>query len=173
MTVERNALRDTLRFWSSGVTVVATTAADQERNYAGMTVSAFNSVSLEPPQILVCLAKDTTTANTLLRSQVFSVSMLSGDQAALSDRFAGRVDLPANGDRFDGVPITTAVTGAPILQEALAWLDCRVAAIHDGGSHWIVVGGVVASGHKDAPPPPPLVYFNRAYYALTPEQDRT
>ncbi len=170
MAVERNAMRDTLRFWSSGVTVVATTAATQELNYAGMTVSAFTSVSLEPPLILVCLAKNTTTANTVLQSQVFSVSLLSGEQAHLSERFAGRVALPEHGDRFDGIAVQTAVTGAPILGDALAWLDCRVQTVHDGGTHWIVLGEVVATGHQDDATPP-LVYFNRGYYALADEPE--
>lgn len=170
MAVERNTMRDTLRFWSSGVAVVATTT--QELTYAGMTVSAFNSVSLEPPVILVCLAKNTTTTNALLQSKFFSVSFLSGDQAYLSERFAGRIELPAHSNRFDGVAIATAVTGAPILQDALAWLDCRLQTAYDAVTHWIVTGEVVATGHKDDPAPP-LVYFNRGYYALTPEHEST
>lgn len=172
MPVERNTLRDTLRFWSSGVSVVATTAKNARGlKYAGMTVSAFNSLSLEPPLILICLAKETTTTNAILDSRLFSVSILGGDQAYLGDRFAGRIDLPANGDRFDGIPVETAVTGAPILRDALAWLDCRVHTLHDGSTHWIIIGEVVATGHKDEAISP-LIYFNRAYSALTPESER-
>jgi flavin reductase (DIM6/NTAB) family NADH-FMN oxidoreductase RutF len=170
MAVQSNSLRDTLRFWGSGVSVVATIAGD-EHKAAGMTVSAFNSLSLEPPLILVSLAKGTTTTDALLKSGVFSVSILSGDQAELSDRFAGRTALPAHADRFDGVPTITAVTGSPILQDALAWLDCRVHQLHDGSTHWIVIGEVLAAGHKDAALSP-LIYFNRAYYDLFPEAER-
>src|SRR5436309_499480 len=99
MAVDRNSLRDSLRFWSSGVSIVATTADDGRGfDYAGMTVSAFNSLSLDPPQVLVCVAKNTTTTECLRRSGIFSISMLSADQAYLSDRFAGRIDLPTNAD---------------------------------------------------------------------------
>jgi len=172
MAVEPNTMRDTLRFWSSGVAVVATLADADRLTYAGMTVSTFNSLSLDPPLVLICLAKDSTTTESLLASKVFSVSMLGGDQAALSERFAGRRPLAAGADRFDGVAVRTAVTGAPVLREALAWLDCRVHTVHDGSTHWIVIGEVVATGHKDEAVPP-LVYFNRAYYALAPEQERS
>jgi flavin reductase (DIM6/NTAB) family NADH-FMN oxidoreductase RutF len=176
MNVDPKTMRDTLRFWSSGVSIVSTTDSgkgerDQQLRYAGMTVSAFNSLSLEPPLILICLTKETTTANLILESRIFSVSMLGGDQAYLSDRFAGRIPLPNHEDRFDGVAIFTAETGAPMLQDALAWLDCRVQTIHDGSTHWIVIGEVVATGYKDETLPP-LIYFNRAYYALAPEHER-
>lgn len=173
MAVDRNTMRDTLRFWGSGVAVVATMAdAAHEFPYAGMTVSAFNSLSLEPPLILVCIAKNTTTSDCLLRHRVFGVSILGGDQEYLSDRFAGRIDLPTHGDRFEGVAVETAVTGAPVLSDALAWLDCRVQSIHDGSTHWIVCGEVVATSHKDDAVSP-LIYFNRAYFTLTPESEHS
>ncbi len=173
MAVDRNTMRDTLRFWGSGVTVVAT-LADETRDfpYAGMTVSAFTSLSLEPPMILVCLNKNTTTSECVLKRRFFSVSILGGDQAALGDRFAGRVDLPSHGDRFGGVPVHTAETGAPILNDSLAWIDCRVQTVYDGSTHWIVCGEVVAAGHKETDLSP-LIYFNRAYFDLTPEGERS
>ncbi len=70
------------------------------------------------------------------------------------------------------MPITTAVTGAPILRDALAWLDCRVTAVHDGSTHWIVVGAVAAAGYSDEDAVP-LIHFNRAYHVLTPEGERS
>lgn len=165
-------MRDTLRFWSSGVAVVSTLAQTPEHPYAAMTISAFNSVSLEPPQILISIAKTSMTTGYLLQAGVFAVSILDGDQSELADRFAGRIPLPANADRFNGVPVRTEITGAPVLRDALAWLDCRVHAVHDGGTHWIVIGEVAATGHRDDNTAP-LVYFNRAYYAVTPEQELT
>ena len=172
MAVDRSAMRDTLRFWGSGVTVVATLADDtHEFQYAGMTVSAFTSLSLEPPLIVVCIAKNTTTTDCILKHRVLGVSILNGDQAELSDRFAGRVDLPSHGDRFEGVAVGIAVTGAPVLQHALAWLDCRVQSVHDGSTHWIVCGEVVATGHAGSDVSP-LIYFNRAYFSLTPESQQ-
>jgi flavin reductase (DIM6/NTAB) family NADH-FMN oxidoreductase RutF len=162
-------MRDTLRLWASGVTVV-TSQHDSQR--AGMTVSAFNSLSLEPPLVLVCLFKDTRLAQMVTDSRIFAISILNAEQAALSDRFAGRVPLAEGEDRFDSVTTTTAVTGSPILTDALAWLDCRVHALHDGGTHWIVVGAVQATGqHYDAHPAP-LIYYNRAYRQMETQDAR-
>ncbi len=173
MPVDSQTLRDTLRFWGTGVTVVTTTAETaQDRQTAGMTVSTFNSLSLEPPQILVCLAKASVTTNLILASRSLAVSILSSEQAHLSDRFSGRVELAPGEDRFDGVPTMTAVTGSPILQDALAWIDCRVTAVHDGSTHWIVVGEVVATNHKDDAATP-LIHFNRSYHVLIPESERS
>ncbi|MEP7292723.1 MAG: flavin reductase family protein [Chloroflexota bacterium] len=178
MTVDRNTLRDTLRFWTSGVTVVATLApqnalasAETAYPYAGMTVSSFLSLSLDPPQILVSLAKKSTTTDALLASGVFSVSILHADQAHLADRFAGRSGLSPQQDRFDGVAVHTAASGAPILSDALAWLDCRVHAVHDGSTHWIVVGSVLATRRANEAAPP-LIYFNRDYVTPTPENEQ-
>ncbi|MBI1257476.1 MAG: flavin reductase [Chloroflexi bacterium] len=173
MAVNQSTLRDTLRFWGSGVAVVATLSdGAQDFKYAGMTLSSFTSLSLEPPQILICIDKNSATTGFLLNAGVFTISILSGDQAELSDRFAGRTPLPSHGDRFVGVEYETAVTGAPILHDALAWLDCRVQTVHDGSTHWIVIGSVVASGHQPEAGDP-LIYFNRSYSALAPEPARS
>lgn len=172
MSVDRNTLRDSLRFWSSGVSVVATvTPPDVDSHpYAAMTVSSFTSLSLEPAQILVSLAKQSVTTEAVLQATFFSVSVLAADQLELADRFAGRTGLPSTVDRFDGVPTSTAVTGAPILQNALAWFDCHIAAVHDGSTHWIVIGDVLATAHRDDAAP--LIYYNRAYATLTPEREQ-
>ncbi|MCC6613634.1 MAG: flavin reductase family protein [Anaerolineae bacterium] len=152
-------MRDTLRLWASGVSVV-TSAAGDERN--GLTVSAFNSLSLEPPLILVCLHKDSNTIPMIEESGVFAVSILNSDQAYLSDRFAGRVDLDEDEDRFTGVETFTALTGSPLIKDAVGWLDCRVHTRHDGSTHWIYIGEVVATGHSSTTEDP-LLYFDRNY----------
>jgi flavin reductase (DIM6/NTAB) family NADH-FMN oxidoreductase RutF len=172
MSVDRNTLRDSLRFWSSGVSVVATvTPPDVDSHpYAAMTVSSFTSLSLEPAQILVSLAKQSVTTEAVLQATFFSVSVLAADQLELADRFAGRTGMPSTVDRFDGVPTSTAVTGAPILENALAWFDCRIATVHDGNTHWIVIGDVLATAHRDDAAP--LIYYNRAYASLTPEREQ-
>ncbi len=166
--VDPQTMRDTLRFWASGVAVV--TAGDSQRR-AGMTVSAFNSLSLEPPLVLVCLFKDTTTAQLVTEIKHFAISILGEEHAYLSDRFAGRISLQENEDRFDGVSTTTATTGSPILTDALAWLDCRIHKVHDGSTHWIMCGEVLAAGHggSDAP----LIYYDRNYRSLMLETEHT
>jgi flavin reductase (DIM6/NTAB) family NADH-FMN oxidoreductase RutF len=159
--IDPTIMRDTLRFWASGVAIVTTKHGE---NRAGMTVSAFNSLSLEPPLILVCLHKDAVTAELIEQSKHFAVSILGNDHAYLSDRFAGRIPLSEEEDRFDDVPLISAVTGSPILSEALAWLDCRVHQVHDGSTHWILTGLAVAAGRGDSEAP--LIYYDRNYRAL-------
>lgn len=162
-TVDPEALRVTLRKWASGVTVVTTaltSSTGAER--AGMTVSSFSSVNLNPPTILVCLYEDTYTYALLKQAGVFAVSILAAGQDSLSMRFAGQD--PSVTDRFAGLELATALTGAPILPGVAAWLDCRVRELYDAGSHVIVLGDVVATGHD--PAAAPLIYYNRGYHAL-------
>ncbi|MCC7210003.1 MAG: flavin reductase family protein [Anaerolineae bacterium] len=162
-TVDPEMLRVTMRKWASGVTVV-TTALESESGVqrAGMTVSSFTSVNLDPPTILVCLDDSTYTYSLVKKSGVFAVSILAVGQDNLSTRFAG-LD-PKISDRFAGLELTTALTGAPILPGIAAWLDCRVSALYDAGSHTIVLGEVLAAGNETAAMP--LIYFNRGYHAL-------
>lgn len=154
-------MRDTLRLWPSGVSIVTT--SDGER-VSGMTVSAFNSLSIEPPLILVCLHKASTTGQLVQLTRRFAVSILGAGQAHISDLFAGRVPLDHKEERFIGLATHTAVTGSPILSDSVAWLDCRVHEQHDGVTHWIVVGEVLATGAN--PERDPLLYYNRDYHTL-------
>lgn len=161
MAATPEQLRDTLRLWASGVSVV-TTASSERRS--GMTVSAFNSLSIDPPLVLVCLHKDASTAALLQETRHFAVSILAESQADVSDRFAGRVPLDNKEERFIGVPTRTILTGSPILAECVAWLDCNVREQYDGSSHWIVIGEVLATGVY--PNRRPLIYYNRGYHSL-------
>lgn len=161
-SVTPQMMRDTLRHWASGVSVVTTQFEDQR---SGMTVSAFNSLSLDPAMILVCLNKDAHTTGLIMQSRVFSVSILGEEHRDLSNRFAGRYPELSHAQRFDGVPTMTYETGSPILTDAISWLDCAINTIHDGSTHWIVLGDVRATGCQGAVVPP-LIYFNRDYRAL-------
>ena len=159
MPPDPQVLRLTMRQWATGVTIV-TSVSGGERN--GMTVSSFTSVSLEPPTVLVCLNKTTRTHHLVAESGVYGISLLASDQEALSNRFAGLE--PDVADRFTGVPIATAETGAPLLVGALAWLDCRVRQSMDTLTHTVFIGEVVdVQVHSEAEP---LVYHNRRYRML-------
>ncbi len=159
MTVDSQALRMAMRNWATGVTIV-TTAAGGER--AGMTVSSFTSVSLEPATVLVCLSKDTYTHDLVRQSDVYAISMLGVGQDGLSNRFAG-LD-PNVVDRFEGLQIAIAETGSPLIPGAVAWLDCIVKSTHDTHTHTIFIGEVVYAWSD--PDRAPLVYHNRGYHAL-------
>lgn len=161
MPVDGNILRAAMRQWATGVTVVTTVFGDER---AGMTVSSFTSVSLEPPTVLVCLNKESNGHRLVSQSKVFAVSMLSEGQEALSNRFAG-LD-PTVTDRFEGLALTTAETGSPLLPGAVAHLDCHVVAELETSTHTIYVGEVgyvwVDSNRS------PLVYHNRKYRIFAP-----
>jgi flavin reductase (DIM6/NTAB) family NADH-FMN oxidoreductase RutF len=163
MTIEAETMRQIMRVWTTGVTVV-TTASETRRH--GLTVSSFTSVSVDPALILVCLHKGVEALGIIDECGAFAVSLLGEDQANISAQFAGVGDLPEGTDRFHGVAIRTAETGAPILADAIAWMDCKVHAIHDGGSNMIVVGEVVAADRGMDAESLPLVYFNRGYRTL-------
>ena len=162
--IDPQAMRNTMRLWASGVSVVTTASNDQR---GGLTVSSFSSLSLQPPMILVCLHKDSHAIPLIDESGIFGVSILNAEQEDISDRFAGRIPLEHDSQRFDGVSTFTAVTGAPLIEGAIGWVDCKVALRHDGSTHWIYIGEVVAAG--SIPDQSPLLYYDRSYRSLVTE----
>ncbi len=159
MSVKSEDYRDAMRHFPSGVTIVSIKAGEQTH---GLTVSAFASVSPDPP--LVCVIIDHRhSAHALLEEAgaVFAVNVLGADQEELSNRFAWvKVE-----DRFAEGDWRTAKTGAPVLADALAWLDCTIHSRYPAGTHTIYIGEVQASSTPQ-PDAPPLVYWNRGYRHL-------
>jgi len=161
MSIGSEDFRDALRLFPSGVTIV--TMLDPETGSPhGLTVSAFTSVSPKPPLILIGI-DHRATAYPMLEKEgaVFAVNILAHDQSEQSNRFAWVKDE----DRFAAGDWGTAVTGAPILKDALAWLDCTIFARHLSGTHTIYVGEVQASDVPRAEDLP-LIYWNRGYRSL-------
>jgi len=161
MSITSEQYRNALRHFPSGVTIVTIKTPQHEKPY-GLTVSAFASVSPEPPLILIAV-DHRGFGHKMLETEgaVFAVNILSQDKMELSNRFAWVKDE----DRFAVGDWGTAVTGAPVLQDALAWLDCTVYARHEAGTNSIYVGRVQASG-VPRPDDLPLVYWNRGYRQL-------
>ena len=159
MAIEASEFRAALAHWASGV-AVATSVLEGQR--FGITVSSFTSLSMEPPRILICVAKRLYTHQVIAASGCFAVNILAADQEELGMIFAGRV--PEQAERFAGLETTVAVTGAPVLPGVLAWLDCRVGTIHDGGDHSIFVGDVVAADAN--PDRRPILYYHRSWRQL-------
>jgi flavin reductase (DIM6/NTAB) family NADH-FMN oxidoreductase RutF len=153
-----DGLRDALRFWTTGVTIVA---AAHDGNRHGMTVNSFTSLSLNPPLVSVSLEKVTRTHQLVESAGKFAVSILAEDQRSVSDRFAGR-ETDA-GDRFTDLDTWSLVGGSPILRDALAYFDCEVTASHDAGTHTLFIGKVLACGQQGDRNKDPLVYYNRGY----------
>ena len=159
MAISSEDFRNALRHFPAGVTIITIRAGEQIH---GLTVSAFASVSLEPPLVAVVIDHRHRSYALLERDDAaFAVNILGQDQVDVSDRFAWVRDE----DRFLEGDWGTAVTGAPILANALAWLDCTIYAGYPAGTHTIYVGEVVASGVPQ-PEEPPLVYWNRSHRQL-------
>lgn len=150
---DANAFRAALARFASGVTVV--TARDDAGGDHGMTVSAFASLSLEPPLVLVCLDATATLLPHVHAASTFGISILGAEQSELSRRFADQ-----STDRFDGVAFTRGASGSALLDGAVAHLECRRVAVHPGGDHEIIIGEVLTARTFTGAP---LVYFHRAY----------
>ena len=152
MAVSGDAFRDVMSRWATGVTVV-TTCHDDELH--GMTVNSFSSLTVEPPLVLFCADQSAHTYGLVEASGVFAVNVLSAGQEELSNLFAGRYP-ERDADRFAGVAYRQAVTGAPILEGSLGYLDCRVVARYPQGYAYHLRrcsrgGGAAAA--RGAPPP--------------------
>jgi flavin reductase (DIM6/NTAB) family NADH-FMN oxidoreductase RutF len=159
MPVSSETYRESLRHFPSGVTIVTVRSGE---NIHGLTVSAFASISPDPPLIMISI-DHRHSANPYLEHEeaTFAVNILHRDQRNLSDRFAWIKDE----DRFKRGNWGTAKTGAPILEDALAWIDCTIYARYPAGTHTIYIGEVQATGIP-RPEEPPLVYWNRGYRHL-------
>jgi flavin reductase (DIM6/NTAB) family NADH-FMN oxidoreductase RutF len=112
---------------------------------------------------MVCLANEAESKDWTAESGIFAVNILSDEQEFLAERFAARA--PIVNARFDGVPYHTAITGSPILADSLAWYDCRMETLYDGGDHTIFVGRVEATGFGGESKSP-LMYFANRYQRL-------
>ncbi len=155
MPISSDQFKYVMRQWASGVSVV--TMQTEERRH-GLTVSGFLSISPEPPLVLISIGQELTSDTLLQSSGAYAVNFLRNDQHELSDRFAGRL---GEIDRFAGLTMRTAATGAPILEDCLAWLDCRVVSSQVAGDHTLYIGEVVAAGVNGAAKP--LIYWNADY----------
>jgi flavin reductase (DIM6/NTAB) family NADH-FMN oxidoreductase RutF len=156
LNVSADEFRSVLGRFASGVTVVTTRGPDETDQ--GMTVSAFCSVSLDPPLVLICIEKNASVHRALTASDRFVVNILSVDQEQLARRFS-IVDI----ERFEGVGYSRSQHGIAILDDVLGVVECTRHATHDGGDHTIIVGEVEAA-HVTAGSP--LLYYRGGYSQL-------
>jgi flavin reductase ActVB len=138
------------------VTVVTTTGEDGSDD--GMTVSAFCSVSLDPPLVLICIEKTASVYEALTTAPGFVVNVLSARQEQIARRFS-IIDI----DRFQGVGFTRSSNGYAILDDVLAVIECRRFALHQAGDHTIIVGEVEATRAESGTP---LLYYRGGYAQL-------
>jgi flavin reductase (DIM6/NTAB) family NADH-FMN oxidoreductase RutF len=150
--------RRVLGHFATGVTIITTT--DAEGRPTGLTVSAFCSVSLDPPQILVCIDHKSQSYPALRDGGRFAVNILGSDHESVSRRFA-----TTRLDKFDGVPFTLGVLGVPLIEGALAQLECHTVSRHVEGDHTILVGRVEEARNGAGEP---LLYYRGKYGRLAP-----
>jgi flavin reductase (DIM6/NTAB) family NADH-FMN oxidoreductase RutF len=157
MPIDKQEFRRVLGHFAAGVTVV-TTVGDDGTPY-GLTATAFTSVSLDPPLVLVCVDKRSDSHPHFHSSRVFAVNFLACDHEPLSRHFA-----VSGGDKFASVPTRRGVIGAPLLSDALGQLECRAVNVIEAGDHTIFIGEVQSAAARDGEP---LVYFRGAYHRVT------
>ena len=158
MTIEGSEFRRVLGYYPTGVTVI--TAVD-DAGPTGMAIGSFVSVSLDPPLVAFLPQLSSDTWERMKPAGNFCVNVLGDDQQDLCGVFAG-----SEADKFAGVGWRSEATGAPVIAGSIAWIDCELHAIHDGGDHDIVIGAVKALG-SDADlvsePRSPLLFCQGGY----------
>jgi flavin reductase (DIM6/NTAB) family NADH-FMN oxidoreductase RutF len=152
VTFDPQQQRRILGRFATGVTVVTTKVGEELH---GMTANAVASLSLFPPLVLVAVERTGSMHAALHAGRCFAVSILTEDQEAVSRHFAR-----SGKKEFAGLALTTAVTGAPILADALGWVDCRLRDVLPGGDHEIFVGEIVAGDARDGRP---LLFYGGRY----------
>ena len=157
--VDQQAFRAALSQFATGVAVI--TARGAAGDAVGMTVSSFNSVSLDPPLVLFSVDRRAHSLPAMLEAQGYAVNVLARDQEKLSSQFARSL-----GDKWSAVAHSPGHAEAPLLHGAIAHFECEPYAHHDGGDHVIFLGRVVRFSSN--PESEPLVFFRGKYHGVRP-----
>jgi flavin reductase len=161
------SLRSVLGRFGTGVTVLTVGGT----NTHGMTANSFTSVSLDPPLVLACVAKSALMHDAILEARSYAVSILGAHQERLARYFADR-RRPKGVDQFDVTDwFPGTFSNAPLLVGSLAWLECRLAEVHDAGDHSIFVGQVLDMGRDEAGGG--LMFFDGNFHQMAPPSARS
>jgi 3-hydroxy-9,10-secoandrosta-1,3,5(10)-triene-9,17-dione monooxygenase reductase component len=158
-TIDSARFRQVLGHFCSGITIITGMDGDEP---VGLTCQSFSSVSLDPPLILFCPGKASSSWPRIRDSGAFAVNILSAEQEDVCRLFATK-----GADKFRGVGWENGATGSPIIRDVLAWMDCRMDAEHDAGDHTIVVGRVVEL-HVADETDGPLLFYRGGYGRFEP-----
>lgn len=156
VTPDDRRFRDVLGRFATGVTII--TATD-DGEPVGMSANAFTSLSLDPPLVLFCVTHSSTTWPRIERAGKFAINILGEHHEELSQLFALK-----GADRFGSTPWRNGVSGSPVLDDAIAYVDCELEALYPGGDHTIVVGKVVDLDLRDDGRP--LIFYQGSYARL-------
>ena len=136
----------------AGVTVIT---AMEDGTPVGMAASSFTSLSMDPPLVLFCPARSSSTWARIAEAGHYAVNVLAAEHEPVSRAMSSKAP-----DKFTGLRWHTEVTGCPVLDDALGWIDCRTEHVYEGGDHLIVVGRVLALGWRDGDP----LGYHRGFY---------
>lgn len=156
VTIDPMVFRSVLGQYVTGIAVITASDGGEPR---GMAVNSFTSVSLDPPLVAFCAAHSSTTWPSIRRAGAFAVNILAENHEHVSRRFALR-----GADRFEVGVWGTTPSGQPVLEDALAWIDCAIDRIYPAGDHEMVLGRVRSLSEPAAGRP--LVYFRGTYARL-------
>lgn len=159
-SADTELLRLAMRRFASGVTVV--TAGTDERQ-AGITVSAFTSISLDPPIVMVAVNTGSSAAPIILEAEHFAIHILSREQEELSERFAQTLPWP---QKIGNAAWRAGRSGAPVIADTDTVLDCVLVRSLVFGTHTVMFGRVVEIAMKPDVPETPLLYYDRNYRTL-------
>lgn len=158
--IDPRLFRDVLGAWPTGVAVITAVGDDGER--AGLVVGSFTSISLDPPLVGFFPDKRSSSWVQIAAIGRFCVNVLGEDQIDVCRRFAAK-----GSDKFADLAHGVSPSGQPLLDGALAWIDCRIERVEDIGDHWLVIGSVEALDRASpGPGTAPLVFFGGGYRAL-------
>jgi flavin reductase (DIM6/NTAB) family NADH-FMN oxidoreductase RutF len=158
MAITKEDFKQTMSCWASGITVVTT---KHEDGLFAMTASSFTSLSADPPLILVAVNKNARIHPKIAEQKSFGVMILDSNQEDISSAGAGFKG--GDGHLLPGIAFHQEVTGAPILNESLAWMDCSLDASYEAGDHTIYIGKIEATGSSKGDP---LLWYSRGYRKL-------
>ena len=150
-------LRNVMRYFASAVTVV-TSALDSGELF-GLTVTAFTSVSLDPPLVLICIRNESTAKELFIKSKRYCVNILSESQKQIAETFS----LAGEAGRFQNLEFRLGKGGSPVISKTIGYIDCKIVEVIPGGDHTIFVGEALDVHAEDMPP---LLYLNRNYVKL-------
>ena len=151
---EPENIRRAFGCFATGVAVATT--LDREGRRVGMTISSFNSVSIDPPLVLWSIGNDSLSYDAFTLAGDFAVNVLAEHQQSLSERFAAR-----GGDKFAGLDCAQGLHGVPILPEYAACFECSTEHRYDGGDHVIIVGRVLRFDDRELEP---LIFYRGDYH---------
>ncbi len=156
--MDEDEFREVMARLAASVVVISARLGD---GFRGLTATSLVSISAEPPMVLVGLERPTMTRNAVVETRAFNVSVLTRSQEFVAERFAGRA--PAVAAAWNDVPHHLGRNGIPLIDGCAAWLECKLAQVHDAGDHDICVGEVenAIKGTGE-----PLILWDRSFWSL-------